>query len=126
MNHPPTRRAFIAWALYFSVLFNVFSCGLGHGQMLGLALNGIGKQFCSLGSDTSALAAKDLSALPDSGLATPFSCPLCAAGFIHLVFLVALAWLLSNIHRRAFARAPLGHAPPRYCWPSSNPRASPR
>lgn len=126
MNHPPTRRAFIAWALYFSVLFNVFSCGLGHGQMLGLALNGIGGQFCSLGSDTSALAAKDLSVLPDSGLATAFSCPLCAAGFMHLVFLVALAWLLSNIDRRAFARAPLGHAPPRYCWPSSNPRASPR
>ena len=119
-------RSLIAWALYFCVLMNLFACGLGHGQMMGLELNGIGGQFCSLGSDTSALAAKDLSALPDSGLATPFSCPLCAAGFIHLVFLVALAWLLSNIDRRAFARAPLGHAPPRYCWPSSNPRASPR
>lgn len=125
MSRHPTRRAFIAWALYFSVLFNVFSCGLGHGQMLGLALNGIGGQFCSVRTDTSALAAKDLSVLSDSGLTTPFTCPLCAAGFLHLVFLVVLAWLLSNIERRRFARLPHGHAPPRYCWPSSNPRASP-
>lgn len=40
-------RSLIAWALYFCVLFNVFACGLGHGQMMGLELNGVGGQFCS-------------------------------------------------------------------------------
>ena len=30
-------RSLIAWTLYFCVLFNVFACGLAHGQTMGLA-----------------------------------------------------------------------------------------
>jgi len=40
-------RSLIAWTLYFCVLFNVFACGLAHGQVTGLTLNGVGGQFCS-------------------------------------------------------------------------------
>ena len=51
MNASHPHRPLIAWTLYFCVLFNVFACGLGHGQMMGFALNGVGGQFCSsLGS----------------------------------------------------------------------------
>jgi len=40
LSHPD--RSLIAWALYFCVLMNLFVCGLGHGQMMGQTLNGIG------------------------------------------------------------------------------------
>lgn len=38
-------------------LFNVFACGLGHGKMSGLELNGIGGQFCSALSNKSQIKA---------------------------------------------------------------------
>ncbi|MFJ4048031.1 DUF2946 family protein [Pseudomonas hunanensis] len=124
MNRPPSHRPFIAWALYFCVLFNVLSCGLAHGQALGLALNGFGGAFCSLGGDTAQLQAKQDGALAGD-LSIPFSCPMGAAAFLVLVFLVAVAWLLTVAVRRPSSREVRGQAPPRYCWPSSNPRASP-
>lgn len=125
MNRTPSNRPLIAWALYFCVLFNVFSCGLGHGQTLGFALNGIGGVFCSLGGDTSAIQAKQGSALATADLNSPFGCPLCSASFLCLLFLVGVAWLLARANRRLIHREVCAQAPPRYCWPSANPRASP-
>lgn len=125
MNCHLTRRGFTAWLLYFSVLFNLASCGLAHGQMIGLALNGIGGQFCVVSTDTSPLVAQDLSSLPESGLATTLTCPMCATIVLTLIFLLTLAWLLLAIDRQRFVPDQGTRAPPRYCWPSANPRASP-
>ena len=124
MNRLPSNRPLIAWALYFCVLFNVLGCGLSHGQALGLALNGFGGAFCSLGGDTGLLKAKQDNALAGD-LSIPFSCPMGAAAFLTLVFLIAVAWLLASRERRPLPREIRSQAPPRYCWPSSNPRASP-
>ncbi|MFJ4054932.1 DUF2946 family protein [Pseudomonas sp. NPDC089743] len=124
MNRLPSNRPLIAWALYFCVLFNVLGCGLAHGQAVGLALNGFGGAFCSLGGDTAPLKAKQDGALA-SDLSIPFSCPMGSAAFLTLVFLIAVAWLLASSERRPILREVRSHAPPRYCWPSSNPRASP-
>ena len=42
MKFARADRSLIAWMLYCCVLFNVFACSIGHGQMLGMQLNGIG------------------------------------------------------------------------------------
>ncbi|MNE73594.1 hypothetical protein D3C80_1696160 [compost metagenome] len=124
MNRPPSNRPLIALALYFCVLFNVLGCGLAHGQAVGLALNGFGGAFCSLGGDIASLKAKQDSALTGD-LSIPFSCPMGSAAFLSLVFLIGVAWLLASAHSRPIIREVRSQAPPRYCWPSSNPRASP-
>lgn len=124
MNRLPSNRPLIAWALYFCVLFNVLGCGLAHGQALGLALNGFGGAFCSLGGDTGSLKAKQDGALAGD-LSIPFSCPMGSAAFLTLVFLIGVAWLLASANRRPIMREVRSQAPPRDCWPSSNPRASP-
>ncbi len=118
-------RSLIAWTLYFCVLFNVFVCGLGHGQMMGLELNGLGGQFCSsLGTKAPA---------SDAGLGNPtasswsnfFACPVCSAVTLGIVFLFCLAWLLGLGQKPRPAHERRNKAPPRYSWPSANPRASP-
>ena len=48
MKFARTDRSLIAWMLYCCVLFNVFACSIGHGQMVGMQLNGIGGQFCTV------------------------------------------------------------------------------
>lgn len=126
MNRATSNRPLVAWALYFSVLFNVLCCGLGHGQALGFALNGVGGGgFCSLGSDTSTLQAKQDSGLTAADWSNPFSCPTCSATFLTLLFLLAVAWLLACAKPKPLKRELRSQAPPRYCWPSANPRASP-
>lgn len=56
MTQAPSHRPHIAWTLYFCVLFNVFVCGLGHGQMAALEITGVGGQFChALGESASTL-----------------------------------------------------------------------
>ncbi|QUW66237.1 DUF2946 domain-containing protein [Pseudomonas synxantha] len=124
MNRPSTNRPLIAWALYFCVLFNMLGCGLAHGQASGLALNGFGGVFCNLDGDTGALKDKQDGALTGD-LSIPFSCPMGSAAFLTLVFLIGVAWLLSSADRRPIMRKVRSQAPPRYCWPSFNPRASP-
>lgn len=125
MDRPASNRPFIAWALYFCVLFNVICCGLNHGQALGFALNGIGGSFCSLGSDSSALQAKQDGGLSTADWSNPLACPMCSATFLTLLFLVGVAWLLARTNPKPLNREVRSHAPPRYCWPSANPRASP-
>jgi len=125
MNRNHSHRPLTTWALYFSVLFNVFSCGLGHGQALGFALIGISGVFCSLGGDTSTLQAEEGSALVTEELSSPFACPLCSASFFCLLFLFGVFWLLARANRRLINAEVRTEAPPRYCWPSANPRASP-
>ncbi|MBC2381502.1 DUF2946 domain-containing protein [Pseudomonas sp. WS 5106] len=123
MSHPD--RSLIAWALYFCVLMNLFVCGLGHGQMTGQVLNGIGGAFCSVDGKQAPLSDKGLGSPSSSNISNYFACPVCNALTVALVFLVGLAWLLGLAQTPRPAHERRNKAPPRYSWPSANPRASP-
>lgn len=125
MSHPD--RSLIAWALYFCVLMNLFVCGLGHGQMTGQVLNGIGGAFCSVDGKQAPLSDKGLGSPSSSNISNYFACPVCNALTVALVFLVGLAWLLGlaqtprPAHERRKQGAPairlaLGQ-PPRFSSP---------
>jgi len=80
MKFARSDRSLVAWMLYCCVLFNVFACSIGHGQMVGLQLNGVGGQFCSVNPATQASLPQpaDQDSLPT--LAKAFGCPLCSTG----------------------------------------------
>ena len=118
-------RSLIAWTLYFCVLLNLFVCGLGHGQMLGQQLNGVGGAFCSVDSNQAPLSDKGLGNPSSGNISNYFACPVCAAVTVAIVFLIGLAWLLGLGHAPRPAYERRNKAPPRYSWPSANPRASP-
>ena len=124
MKLRPPDRSLIAWTLYFCVLMNLFVCGLGHGQMMGLELNGIGGQFCSV-EGSQPISDKGLGSPASSNISNYFACPVCNALTVALVFLIGLAWLLGVGQTPRPAHERRNKAPPRYSWPSANPRASP-
>ena len=124
MKLRPPDRSLIAWTLYFCVLMNLFVCGLGHRQMMGLELNGIGGQFCSV-EGSQPISDKGLGSTASSNISNYFACPVCNTLTVALVFLVGLAWLLGLGHTPRPAHERRNKAPPRYSWPSANPRASP-
>ncbi|PTS86001.1 DUF2946 domain-containing protein [Pseudomonas sp. HMWF032] len=122
MNTARQPRPLIAWTLYACVLFNLLACGIAHGQMAGLQLSGLYAIVCldqgAVGGDLSLAPG----ALSDSA---SFSCPLCSGVALGMALLFALAWVPRNTLRlRPFLSA--NHSPPRYLWPSANPRASPQ
>ncbi|MCK1786706.1 DUF2946 domain-containing protein, partial [Pseudomonas sp. TNT11] len=73
-------RSFIAWMLYCCVLFNVFACSIGHGQMVGMQLNGIGGQFCTVDPRTQAPKPSNSTDESLPTLSKAFGCPLCSTG----------------------------------------------
>jgi len=123
LSHPD--RSLIVWILYFCVLMNLFVCGLGHGQMMGQALNGIGGSFCSVDGSQPPLSDKGLGSPSSGNISNYFTCPVCNALTVALVFLVGLAWLLGLEKPPHPGHERRNKAPPRYSWPSANPRASP-
>lgn len=118
-------RSLIAWTLYVCVLLNLFVCGLGHGQMLGQQLNGIGGAFCSVDGKQAPLSDKGLGSPASGNISNYFACPVCAAVSVAIAFLIGLAWLLGLGQAPRPAHDRRNKAPPRYSWPSANPRASP-
>ena len=125
MNLRHFDRSLIAWALYGCVLLNLFVCGLGHGQMLGQQLNGIGGAFCSVDGKQAPLSDKGLGSPASGNISNYFACPVCAAVSVAIVFMIGLAWLLGLGQAPRPAHDRRNKAPPRYSWPSANPRASP-
>lgn len=115
-------RSLIAWTLYACVLFNLFACTIAHGQMAGLQLSGLDGLFCSAEGVVQADVAQDSSTPVASA---PFSCPLCAAVTLDIALFFALAWLLRLGGEPRLERREHSKTPPRYLWPSANPRASP-
>ncbi|HDY99027.1 MAG TPA: DUF2946 domain-containing protein [Pseudomonas sabulinigri] len=120
-----SQRSLFAWLLYFSILFNVPTCGLLHGQMSGMQLSGVGIVFCSLGYGSSVdLSADDGSSTKSSMMA--FKCPVCGSVTVSIALLFALAWLLTlRRDRPQPQRQQVPRLYPRYAWPPANPRASP-
>ena len=116
-------RSLLAWTLYACVLFNALACSIGHAQMVGLQLSGISGMTCAVG-DSSSLA--DNSDGGQSSLGSTFSCPLCASITLSLALLFCLSWLLRPSRARFLPRPSERHPPPRFTWPSANPRASPQ
>lgn len=111
------------WMLYFSVLLGVLLCGLGHGQMQGLRLNGVGGTFCSLTEPNRPAPTPAVGGALDERFAVAsFDCPLCASPGLVPVLPLALCWprAASPLRGRQCDKVP-----PRHVWPSANPRASP-
>ncbi|WP_309298762.1 DUF2946 domain-containing protein [Pseudomonas turukhanskensis] len=126
LTHPQRSRSLTAWLLYASVLFSLFACGIHHGQMSGMSLSGLGGGSCTL-------AGHGGPAIDASGTdqqqphIDQMSCPLCSS-FGLAVALNSAGWSLSYFPAPAITRHVANtwpQAPPRYSWPSLNPRASP-
>lgn len=126
MNLTRDRRSLTAWVLYASVLFSLFACGIHHGQMSGLQLSGLNGGFCSLDSDSGPgidLGTTD----PRQQAGAELSCPLCSSSS-SAVAVNSSAWNFAPDLTGSLA-APTARLwaqpPPRFLWPSLNPRASP-
>jgi hypothetical protein len=125
MKFVRSDRSLIAWMLYCCVLFNVFACSIGHGQMVGMQLNGIGGQFCTVDPRTQAPTPSNSTDERLPTLSKAFGCPLCSTGGMGPALSSSL-----NV-----AVLPQPHAPPaivvaadipaRVTWPSAHPRAPP-
>ncbi|WP_437883955.1 DUF2946 family protein [Pseudomonas sp. LRF_L74] len=119
-RHP---RSLIAWTLYASVLFSLFVCGIHHGQMGGLALSGLEGGYCGLDSESGhgfAGTDSDPQAAVQLDCSLGSSCSALASNAMHWSLGDRPAGALAPIVARSWAQPP-----PRYLWPSLNPRASP-
>ncbi|MFK3795216.1 MULTISPECIES: DUF2946 domain-containing protein [unclassified Pseudomonas] len=119
-------RHLIAWMLYCCVLFNVFACSIGHGQMVGMQLNGIGGEFCS--TDGRALTVEAFKPgdqkLPT--LSAAFGCPLCSTGGMGPALSSSLTLaILPETHSPPPAVVTATQIPSAVHWPTANPRAPP-
>ncbi|NBF05025.1 DUF2946 domain-containing protein [Pseudomonas sp. Fl5BN2] len=126
MKFARSDRSLVAWMLYCCVLFNVFACSIGHGQMLGMQLNGIGGQFCSIDPNTQAPAQNpaEQDSLPT--LSKAFGCPLCSTGGMGPALNSSLSLVvLPQPQAPPLALPALPHLPARYTWPDADPRAPP-
>lgn len=119
-------RSLIAWMLYGCVLFNVFACSIGHGQMVGMQLNGIGGQFCTVDPRTQAPAPVNTGDESLPTLSKAFGCPLCSTGGMGPALNSSLTLaILPEQHSPPLAVIANADLPARFTWPSANPRAPP-
>ena len=121
-----TDRSHIAYLLCAGLLVNALVCSFNHATHVGLGLL-LGKgAFCladnPTGTDDPPPAAL-LTAAPD----LPINCPLCHPVTLNIALLLCLGWLLLRGCIGTVRLPPERRAksPPRYAWPSLNPRASP-
>ncbi|ERO60508.1 DUF2946 domain-containing protein [Pseudomonas piscis] len=126
MKFARSDRSLVAWMLYCCVLFNVFACSIGHGKMLGMQLNGIGGQFCSVDPATQApvQAPTDQDSLPT--LAKAFGCPLCSTGGMGPALNTSLGLAFLPQPQAPPLAGPLQvDLPAHHSWPTARPRAPP-
>jgi hypothetical protein len=121
-----TDRSLIAWMLYCCVLFNVFACSIGHGQMVGMQLNGIGGQFCTVDPRTQAPAPANSTDESLPTLSKAFGCPLCSTGGMGPALNSSLnVVVLPQPHAPPQVVVASADIPARFTWPTANPRAPP-
>ncbi len=119
-------RSLIAWMLYGCVLFNVFACSIGHGQMVGMQLNGISGQFCTVDPRTQAPAPVNTGDESLPTLSKAFGCPLCSTGGMGPALNSSLnVAVLPQPHAPPPAVVATADIPTRVTWPAANPRAPP-
>lgn len=119
-------RSLIAWMLYCCVLFNVFACSIGHGQMVGMQLNGIGGQFCTVDPRTQAPQPSNSTDENLPTLAKAFGCPLCSTGGMGPALSSSLnVAVLPQPHAPPPAIVLAADIPARLTWPTAHPRAPP-
>ncbi|MES2820512.1 MAG: DUF2946 domain-containing protein [Pseudomonadota bacterium] len=125
MKQTRHHRELTAWVLYFSILFSAFACSISHGRMAGLQLSGIGGAYCSSQGNLGSGLDAGFAGPSGGGLTSLLGCPLCGALGLGLALLFCLGWLrlAARCPRPSFERR--RNSPPRYTWPSANPRASP-
>ncbi|MFJ3487208.1 DUF2946 domain-containing protein [Pseudomonas sp. NPDC090202] len=127
MKMARSDRHLIAWMLYCCVLFNVFACSIGHGQMVGMQLNGIGGEVCS--TDGRALKTVDAFKPGEQKLPTlsaAFGCPLCSTGGMGPALNSSLTLaILPEQHSPPPAVVASLDIPPAFHWPAAHPRAPP-
>lgn len=126
MKLSPLHRAATAWMLYLCILSNLLACAIAHGQYAGLQLSGIGGLYCSASGNPGAGFADDLGGSDSASMSNPFTCALGANAVVCLGLLFVFAWLLRPARAPRALRERQSKAPPRYFWPSANPRASPQ
>ncbi|WP_160107456.1 DUF2946 domain-containing protein [Pseudomonas izuensis] len=126
MKFSRTDRSLLAWTLYCCVLLNVFACSIGHGQMVGMQLNGIGGQFCAVDPGTQAPVSTNPSQEQLPTLSKAFGCPLCSTGGMGPALNSSLTLaILPEQHSPPLAPIASADLPARFTWPSANPRAPP-
>jgi len=126
MKFTRSDRSLLAWMLYCCVLFNVFACSIGHGQMVGIQLNGIGGQFCAIDPGTRVPLTPSPSEEKLPTLAKAFGCPLCSTGGMGPAFNSSLTLaILPEQHSPPRPAIVSPDLPARFNWPSANPRAPP-
>lgn len=125
MKLSPRHRAATAWMLYLCILSNLLACAIAHGQYAGLELSGIGGLYCSAAGNSGQGFAEDLGGSDNAGLSTPYTCAMGSNALDSLGLLFVLAWLQRPARTPRAPREQGAKAPPRHCWPSANPRASP-
>ncbi|MGJ7517700.1 DUF2946 domain-containing protein [Pseudomonas baetica] len=126
MKFSRSDRSLLAWTLYCCVLLNVFACSIGHGQMVGMQLNGIGGQFCTVDPATQAPVSSPSSKEQLPTLSQAFGCPLCSTGGMGPAFNSSLTLaILPEQHSPPLAPIASADLPARFTWPSANPRAPP-
>ena len=119
-------RSLIAWMLYSCVLFNVFACSIGHGQMVGMQLNGIGGQFCTVDPRTQAPKPSNSTEENLPTLSKAFGCPLCSTGGTGPALSSSLnVAVLPQPHAPPPAIVLAADIPARLTWPTARPRAPP-
>lgn len=121
-----TDRSLIAWMLYGCVLFNVFACSIGHGQMVGMQLNGISGQFCTVDPRTQAPVQSNSTDESLPTLSKAFGCPLCSTGGMGPALSSHLnVAVLPQPHAPPAAVVLAADIPARLTWPTAHPRAPP-
>src|SRR5471032_2235324 len=116
-----TYRSLATWTLFFCVLVNVFACGLGHGEMSGMRLNGIGGQFCSAVRTTAPAFDLKASEQPVNGWAAHFSCPVCSTAIQTIALFLVCSGSQAWASRNATAAKPAARPHPDTCGPRPIP-----
>lgn len=121
------QRSLIVWLLYGCILLSTWACSFGHGTPARSlpAIEG-GLHSLAAGHHAEPGLKGPVSDHAKESLATFASCPFSASvSLIDLALLFTLVGLLRPARYRRRALAQRCKSPPRFTWPSANPRASP-